>query len=53
MANGADMAKINSNTGNAQIIQQGHTDNGHFGSEISATVKYNRSVKELHINTKG
>lgn len=53
MANGADMAVIKSNTGNAQIVQQGHTDNGHFGSDISATVMYNRTPKDLHINAKG
>lgn len=53
MANGADMATIKSNTGNATIMQQGHTDNGHFGSDSGATTKYNRTPKNLHVSAKG
>lgn len=53
MADQSNMASIKSSTGNAQITQQGHTDNGHFGSDTAASVKYNRSPKNLRISAKG
>lgn len=51
--NVSDQAKIKSNTGNATIKQQGHTDSGTFGSDVSAQPKGHGTPKELHINAKG
>lgn len=51
--NVSDQAQIKSNTGNATVVQMGHTDNGHFGSDTSAKTSYNRQPKDLHVNAKG
>lgn len=48
----ADQASIKSNTGNAQIIRQGHTTDGKFGSSPDRKVKGASSTRDLKLNIK-
>lgn len=41
--------EIKSNTGNAQIKQQGHTTNGKFGGNPNASIKGSSTPKDLRI----
>lgn len=52
MNNAEAQAKIKSNTGNATVMQMGHTDNGHLGSNVNAKPLTNYTPTELHENAK-
>ena len=52
MNNAQAQATIKSNTGNATVMQMGHTDNGHLGSSVNAKSLTNYNATELHENAK-